>query len=123
MSMQIERYRSLKALVQSDQSLHCAMGNRSLRPLIPKSGYSRTRIRLEWNLIEAAGGSAVQVQRAVDRSGKTSKVEGAGAGQMYLASGTASLLTQAEQLSHKGRRQISVTLVHICAGARAGERH
>ena len=58
--------------------------------------------RLSGNLIEAAGGSATQVAREVDLElAKLPKVEGAGAGQIYLAPETARLFDQAEQLSQK----------------------
>src|SRR5258705_7506124 len=54
------------------------------------------------NLIEAGGGSATQVGREVDLElAKMPKVEGAGAGQIYLAPETARLFDQAEQLSEK----------------------
>ena len=52
------------------------------------------------NLIEGAGGQAAQISQTVDQElAKLPKVEGAGAGQIYLAPETARLFEQAEQLS------------------------
>src|SRR5258708_25039910 len=101
--MQIEKYTDrLKALVQSAQSLALRNGHQQLTPLHILKALLEDEDRLAANLIEAAGGSAVQVQRAVDRElAKLPKVEGAGAGQMYLAPETARLFDQAEQLSQK----------------------
>ena len=54
------------------------------------------------NLIEASGGQPNQVLQAVERElAKLPKVEGTGAGQIYLAPETARLFDQAEQLAQK----------------------
>ncbi|MFX9065618.1 Clp protease N-terminal domain-containing protein, partial [Acinetobacter baumannii] len=58
--------------------------------------------RLAEKLIEAAGGAATQVVQAVDRElDRLPKVEGSGAGQLYLAPEAARLFDQAEQMSQK----------------------
>src|SRR6267378_2538277 len=101
--MRIEKYTDrLKALVQSAQSLALRNGHQQLTPLHILKAMLEDEDRLAVNLIEASGGSAAQVQQAADRElAKIPKVEGAGAGQMYLAPETARLFDQAEQLSQK----------------------
>src|SRR5258707_15494358 len=103
--MQIEKYSDrLKTLVQSAQTLALRGGHQQLTPLHVLKALLDDEERLAANLIEAAGGSATQVGREVDLElGKIPKVEGAGAGQIYLAAETARLFHQAEQLSGKGR--------------------
>src|SRR5256884_3081296 len=101
--MQIEKYSDrLKTLVQSAQTLALRGGHQQLTPLHVLKALLDDEERLAANLIEAAGGSATQVQREVDLElAKMPKVEGAGAGQIYLAPETARLFDQAEQLSEK----------------------
>ena len=101
--MRIEKYTDrLKALVQSAQSLALRNGHQQLTPLHILKALLEDEDRLAANLIEATGGPAAQVQQAVDRElAKLPKVEGAGAGQIYLAPETARLFDQAEQLSQK----------------------
>src|SRR6266853_827725 len=101
--MRIENYTDrLKALVQSAQSLALRNGHQQLTPLHILKAMLEDEDRLAVNLIEASGGSAAQVQQAVDRElAKLPKVEGAGAGQIYLAPETARLFDQAERLSEK----------------------
>ena len=54
------------------------------------------------NLIQAAGGNAKAAHQAVEALlGKQPKVEGSGAGQVYLAPETARLFDQAEQIAKK----------------------
>ena len=101
--MQIEKYSDrLKNLIQSAQSLALRNGHQQLTPLHVLKALLDDEDRLSGNLIEAAGGSATQVAREVDLElAKLPKVEGAGAGQIYLAPETARLFDQAEQLSQK----------------------
>src|SRR5712671_2432580 len=101
--MRIEKYTDrLKALVQSAQSLALRNGHQQLTPLHILKALLEDEDRLAANLIEATGGPAAQVQQAVDNElGKLPKVEGAGAGQIYLAPETARLFDQAEQISEK----------------------
>src|SRR5947209_6492761 len=101
--MQIEKYSDrLKTLIQSAQTLALRGGHQQLTPLHVLKALLDDEERLAANLIEAAGGSATQVQREVDLElAKMPKVEGAGAGQIYLAPETARLFDQAEQLSEK----------------------
>ena len=101
--MQIEKYRDrLKTLIQSAQTLALRSGHQQLTPLHLLKALLEDEDRLAANLIEAAGGSAKQVAQAVDLElGKLPKVEGAGAGQIYLAPETARLFDQAEQMAQK----------------------
>jgi ATP-dependent Clp protease ATP-binding subunit ClpB len=101
--MQIEKYSDrLKNLIQSAQNLALRNGHQQLTPLHVLKALLDDEDRLSGNLIEAAGGSATQVAREVDLElAKLPKVEGAGAGQIYLAPETARLFDQAEQLSQK----------------------
>src|SRR6266478_1089388 len=101
--MQIEKYSDrLETLIQSAQTLALRGGHQQLTPLHVLKALLDDEQRLAANLIEAAGGSATQVGREVDLElAKIPKVEGAGAGQIYLAPETARLFDQAEQLSEK----------------------
>jgi ATP-dependent Clp protease ATP-binding subunit ClpB len=101
--MQIEKYTdSLKILVQSAQSFALRNGHQQITPLHVLKALLDDEDRLAANLIEAAGGTASAVDQAVDRGlAKLPKVEGSGAGQVYLAPETARLFDQAEQLSQK----------------------
>src|SRR6202049_4155840 len=101
--MQIEKYSDrLKNLIQSAQNLALRNGHQQLTPLHVLKALRDDEDRLSGNLIEAAGGSATQVAREVDLElAKLPKVEGAGAGQIYLAPEAARLFDQAEQLAEK----------------------
>src|SRR3979490_2960452 len=101
--MQIEKYTDrLKTLVQSAQSLALRSGHQQITPLHVFKALLDDEDRLAANLIEATGGTATLVSQAVERElAKLPKVEGSGAGQIYLAPETAPLFDQAEQLSQK----------------------
>src|SRR5258708_7334587 len=101
--MQIEKYSDrLKTLIQSAQTLALRGGHQQLTPLHVLKALLDDEQRLAANLIEAAGGSATQVGREVDLElAKLPKVEGAGAGKIYLAPETDRLFDEAEQWSEK----------------------
>ncbi|MGZ5821115.1 MAG: Clp protease N-terminal domain-containing protein, partial [Croceibacterium sp.] len=105
--MQIEKYTDrLKTLVQAAQSLALRNGHQQLTPLHVLKVLLDDEERLAANLIEATGSPAAPVVQAVDRElAKLPKIEGAGAGQIYLAPETARLFDQAEQLSQKAGDQ------------------
>jgi ATP-dependent Clp protease ATP-binding subunit ClpB len=105
--MQIEKYTDrLKTLVQAAQSLALRSGHQQLTPLHLLKVLLDDEERLAANLIEATGSPAASVIQAVDRElAKLPKIEGAGAGQIYLAPETARLFDQAEQLSQKAGDQ------------------
>jgi ATP-dependent Clp protease ATP-binding subunit ClpB len=112
--MQIEKYTDrLKTLVQAAQSLALRSGHQQLTPLHLLKVLLDDEERLAANLIEATGSPAAPVIQAVDRElAKLPKIEGAGAGQIYLAPETARLFDQAEQLSQKAGDQF-VTVEYI----------
>jgi ATP-dependent Clp protease ATP-binding subunit ClpB len=101
--MQIEKYTDrLKTLVQAAQSLALRSGHQQLTPLHVLKALLDDEDRLAANLIDVSGGSAAQIAQRVDRElAKLPKVEGGGAGQIYLAPETARLFDQAEQLAQK----------------------
>jgi ATP-dependent Clp protease ATP-binding subunit ClpB len=101
--MQIEKYSDrLKTLIQSAQTLALRSGHQQLTALHVLKALLEDQEQLSANLIEAAGGSASQIAREVDiELGKLPKIEGAGAGQIYLAPEIARVFDQAEQLSEK----------------------
>src|SRR3979411_2724236 len=101
--MQIEKYSDrLKTLIQSAQTLALRGGHQQLTPLHVLKALLEDEDRLAANLIEAAGGSAKQIALEVDVAlGKLLKVEGSGAGQVYLAPDAARLFDQGEQLAEK----------------------
>jgi ATP-dependent Clp protease ATP-binding subunit ClpB len=112
--MQIEKYTDrLKTLVQAAQSLALRSGHQQLTPLHLLKVLLDDKERLAANLIEATGSPAAPVIQAVDHElAKLPKIEGAGAGQIYLAPETARLFDQAEQLSQKAGDQF-VTVEYI----------
>ena len=91
-----------RTLVQSAQSLALRSGHQQITPLHVLKALLNDEDRLAANLIEAAGGTATFVEQSVDRElAKLPKVEGSGAGRVYLAPETARLFDQAEQLAQK----------------------
>jgi ATP-dependent Clp protease ATP-binding subunit ClpB len=105
--MQIEKYTDrLQSLVQSAQSLALRSGHQQFTPLHLLRALLDDEDRLAGNLIDAAGGSASQAAQAVQHElDKLPKVEGQGAGQVYLAPETARVLDQAEQMAEKAGDQ------------------
>ena len=112
--MQIEKYTDrLRTLVQSAQSLALRSGHQQFTPLHLLKALLEDEERLAGNLIDAAGGTASQVAQAVDRElEKLPKVEGNGAGQIYLAPETARVFDQAEQMAQKAGDQF-VTIEYM----------
>src|SRR6202790_3084449 len=101
--MQIEKYTDrLKSLIEAAQSLALRNGHQQLTPLHVLKALLDDQDRLAANLIEAAGGTVTPVEQAIDRElAKLPRVEGGGAGQVYLAPETARLFDQAEKLSQQ----------------------
>jgi ATP-dependent Clp protease ATP-binding subunit ClpB len=102
--VQIEKYTDrVKSLVQAAQSLALRSGHQQLTPLhVLKALLQDDGDRLAASLIQASGGEPERLRGAVDSElAKLTKVEGSGAGQIYLAPETARLFDQAEQLSQK----------------------
>ena len=101
--MQIEKYTDrLKSVIQSAQSLALRSGHQQITPLHVLKALLDDEDRLAANLIDASGGTAAAVDQGVERElAKLPKVEGGGAGQLYLAPETARLFDQTEQLAQK----------------------
>jgi len=99
--MQIEKYTDrLKSLIQSAQTLAIRSGHQQFTPLHVLKALLDDEDRLAANLIDASGATAAQIAQAVDLElAKLPKVEGSGAGQIYMAPETARLFDQAEQLA------------------------
>jgi ATP-dependent Clp protease ATP-binding subunit ClpB len=121
--MQIEKYSDrLKTLVQSAQSLAMRHGHQQITPVHVLKALLDDEDRLAANLIEATGASATLLSQAVERElAKLPKVEGSGAGQVYLAPETARLLDQAEQLSEKaGDKFVTVEYMLLALALASG---
>jgi ATP-dependent Clp protease ATP-binding subunit ClpB len=121
--MQIEKYSDrLKTLVQSAQSLAMRHGHQQITPVHVLKALLDDEDRLAANLIEATGASATLVRQAVERElAKLSKVEGSGAGQVYLAPETARLFDQTEQLSEKvGDKFVTVEYMLLALALASG---
>ena len=105
--MQIEKYTDrLKTLVQQAQSIALRSGHQQFTPLHLLKALLEDEDRLAGNLIDASGATASAVAQAVDRElDKLPKVEGQGAGQIYLAPETARVFDQAEQMAQKAGNQ------------------
>jgi ATP-dependent Clp protease ATP-binding subunit ClpB len=101
--MQIEKYTDrLKFVLQSAQSLALRSGHQQITPLHVLKALLDDEDRLAANLIDVSGGTAAAVDQGVERElAKLPKVEGGGAGQLYLAPETARLFDQTEQLAQK----------------------
>jgi ATP-dependent Clp protease ATP-binding subunit ClpB len=101
--VQIDKYTDrLKSLIQAAQALALRDGHQQFTPLHVLKALLEDSDHLAANLIEASGGQPNQALQAVERElAKLPKVEGTGAGQIYLAPETARLFDQAEQLAQK----------------------
>src|ERR1700722_3033599 len=120
--MQIDKYTDrLKNLIQSAQSLALRNGHQQITPLHVLKAWLDDEDRLAANLIEASGGTATAVEQAVELElAKLPKVEGSGAGQVYLAPETGRLFDQAEQLSEKAGDKFVTVEYMLLALALAG---
>jgi ATP-dependent Clp protease ATP-binding subunit ClpB len=120
--MQIDKYTDrLKNLIQSAQSLALRNSHQQITPLHVLKALLDDEDRLAANLIEASGGTATAVEQAVELElAKLPKVEGSGAGQVYLAPETGRLFDQAEQLSEKAGDKFVTVEYMLLALALAG---
>ena len=101
--MEFERYTERsRGFVQSAQGLALRSGHQRFTPEHLLHTLVDDDEGLAANLIAAAGGTADRVRRGVDEAlAKLPRVEGSGAGQVYLAPETARLFEAAEQLAAK----------------------
>jgi ATP-dependent chaperone ClpB len=101
--MDLEKYTErARGFIQAAQGLAMRRGHQQLLPLHLLAALLEDEQGLAINLINAAGGDGDRVRRGVDAElAKLPKVEGAGAGQVYLGTETARLLEQAEEVAKK----------------------
>jgi ATP-dependent Clp protease ATP-binding subunit ClpB len=101
--MEFEKYTErAKGFVQAAQSLALRSGHQRLTPEHILKILLDDKEGLAANLIGAAGGDAGEALRGVEAElAKLPRVEGQGAGQVFLAPETARLFEQAEKLAEK----------------------
>src|SRR5215813_6711992 len=101
--MEIEKYTERsKGFVQSAQGLALRSGHQRLTPEHLLKILLEDKEGLCANLIRAAGGEPQTVLSAVETElGKQPRVEGSGAGQVYLSPEIARVFEQAEQIAEK----------------------
>jgi ATP-dependent Clp protease ATP-binding subunit ClpB len=101
--MNFERYTERsRGFVQSAQGLALRSGHQRFTPEHLLKVLLEDREGLASNLIRAAGGDPVRALSGVERElGKLPKVEGSGAGQVYMAPETARLFDSAEEIAKK----------------------
>ena len=101
--MDIEKYTErARGFIQSAQGLALRSGHQRFVPEHVLKVLLDDPEGLAANLIQASGGDPKRALAGVESAlGKLPKVEGAGAGQLYLAPETARLFDQAEQIAKK----------------------
>ncbi len=91
-----------KGFVQSAQTLALRDGHQRLVPLHLLKVLLDDKEGLASNLIQASGGDAAAARKGVEAAlGKIPKVEGSGAGQVYLSPEMARLFERASEISEK----------------------
>jgi ATP-dependent Clp protease ATP-binding subunit ClpB len=101
--MEIEQYTERsKGFVQSAQSLALRSGHQRLTPEHLLKVLLEDKEGLSANLIRAAGGEPQVALKAIDAElAKLPRVEGSGAGQVYMSPEIARVFEQAEQIAQK----------------------
>ena len=101
--MEFEKYTERsRGFIQSAQTLALRSGHQQLTPQHVLKVLLDDKEGLAANLIRAAGGDPGRALAGVEAElAKLPKVEGAGAGQVYLSAETARLFEQAEQIADK----------------------
>src|ERR1700738_4532476 len=127
--MEFEKYTERsKGFVQSAQGLALRSGHQRLTPEHLLKILLDDREGLSANLIRAAGGDPQAVSSAVEAElGRQPRVEGSGAGQVYLTPEIARVFEQAEQIAEKAgdsfvtveRLPASLAVAQGNAGAKA----
>ena len=127
--MNFEKYTERsKGFVQAAQTLAQRRGNQQITPEHLLKVLLDDKEGLASNLIRAAQGDPAAVHAAVDAAlDKLPHIEGAGAGQVYVASETARLFTEAEKVAEKAgdsfvtveRLLLALTLLKGSAAAKA----
>jgi ATP-dependent Clp protease ATP-binding subunit ClpB len=101
--MEIEQYTERsKGFVQSAQSLALRSGHQRLTPEHLLKALLEDKEGLSANLMRAAGGEPQVALKAIDAElAKLPRVEGSGAGQVYMSPEIARVFEQAEQIAQK----------------------
>ncbi|MBC8269484.1 MAG: ATP-dependent chaperone ClpB [Rhodospirillaceae bacterium] len=101
--MDFEKYTERsRGFIQSAQTLAARSGHQQLTPLHILKVLLDDKEGLASNLIDAAGADPAKAFSTVETElAKLPKVEGSGAGQVYLSQETGKLLEQAEQIAEK----------------------
>ena len=101
--MELDKYTErVKGFLQSAQTSALARGHQRLTPEHLLKVLLEDKEGLGANLIRAAGGDPVAALAALDAElDKLPRVEGAGAGQIYMAPETARVLEQAEKIAQQ----------------------
>ncbi|MFO1128053.1 MAG: ATP-dependent chaperone ClpB [Rhodospirillales bacterium] len=99
--MELEKYTDRsKGFIQSAQNLALRRGHQQLAPVHLLAELLEDEQGFAANLITAAGGDAMRARRATDAElAKLPRVEGGGAGQVYLGPEMARIFHQAEELA------------------------
>ncbi len=121
--MDLEKYTERsKGFIQAAQTLALRRGHQQLTPLHLLAALLEDEQGLASNLIAAAGGDAPRARRATDAElDKLPRVEGGGAGQVYLSQEVARVLHQAEELAKQaGDGFVSVERMLLALAAAAG---
>ena len=123
--MNIERYTDRsRGFIQSAQGLALRANHQKLTPEHLLKVLLDDREGLAANLIRAAGGQPEQALKQVDEAlERLPKVEGSGAGQLYLEPETARLFASAEELSEKaGDQYVTAERLLLALALAAGTR-
>jgi ATP-dependent Clp protease ATP-binding subunit ClpB len=120
--MELEKYTDrARGFIQNAQSLAQRSGHQRLTPEHLLKVLLDDKEGLAANLIAAAGGDAASVLQAVEGEiDKLPRVEGSGAGQLYLAPELARLFDQAQQVADKAGDSFVTTERLLLALALAG---
>lgn len=127
--MEFEKYTErTRGFIQSAQTLAARSSHQQLTPLHILKILLDDNEGLACNLMAAAGADGPKALKAVEAElAKFPKVQGSGAGQVYLSSETAKLFEQAEQIAQKAgdsyvtaeRLLLAIVLARGTAAARA----
>ncbi len=121
--MDFEKYTErARGFIQSAQGLALREGHQRFTPEHILKVLLDDEQGLAAGLIDAAGGQSAQARQAVELAlGKLPKVEGAGAGQIYLAPETARLFDAAEKMANKaGDSFVTVEYLLLALAAAQG---
>jgi ATP-dependent Clp protease ATP-binding subunit ClpB len=121
--MDIEKYTDrAKGMIQEAQMLALRRGHQQLLPLHLLAALLEDGQGMAANLINAAGGDAARARRSVEAElAKLPRVEGGGAGQVYMSGDMARLFEQCEELAKRaGDNFVTVERILIALAMASG---